>query len=305
MDHNDNQRTNRNVRGQLNFNQRWGRHEVIALAGAEASETNQDRDMHRLYGYDPETNTFSGNMDFLDQYLIRASFHNHTKVLNRDGSGGSLNRFRSYYANGAYTYNDRYTFSISGRKDGANLFGVKTNNKITPLWSAGLSWTISKEKFYHISWLSYLKLRATYGYNGNIKNDVTTFTTISYGNNGGDPLTGAQFAQIASPPNPALRWEQVRMVNLGLDFESASHRISGSVEYYHKRGLDLISQITVDPTRGFDNYTGNNASIKGKGIDVTINTTNIDRKFKWYTNFLLSYNTDKVTSYEVEPVQRS
>src|SRR5258708_28056219 len=61
LDHNDKQRTNRNLRGQLTFNQRWRRHPVIALAGAEASETNQDRDMHRLYGYDPETNTFLGH----------------------------------------------------------------------------------------------------------------------------------------------------------------------------------------------------------------------------------------------------
>jgi hypothetical protein len=75
-----------------------------------------------------------------------------TRVIPAPGGAetGSVNRYISYYANAAYTYNGKYTFSVSGRKDGANLFGVKINDKITPLWSMGFAWDISKEKFYHL-----------------------------------------------------------------------------------------------------------------------------------------------------------
>jgi len=289
------------ARGQVNFNQNWGKHSVSAIAGLEESQTNQDENIYRRYGYNTETNVFAKVIDYSKFFTLTGTGGSSALIPNNEATYGTLNRFRSFYANAAYSYSGKYIFSISGRKDGVNLFGVNTNDKITPLWSVGVNWILSKEGFYHLDWMPLLKFRATYGYNGNIKNDATSYPIAGFSLDG---LTGAPMAQITSPPNPSLKWEQVQITNLAIDFATSSNKISGSLEFYQKRGLDLISQINVDPTTGFNRYIGNNASIRGKGFDLLITTRNLDHKdFKWYTDLLLNYNTDRVTKYQVIPAQ--
>jgi TonB-linked SusC/RagA family outer membrane protein len=297
-DNQDQQRSTWTARGQLNFNTVSGKNEITALAGAEESQTTTSINQYRWYGYNSETGTFSKTVDYFTPYVTNASYFASAQIPNNDLLGGTLNRLRSYYANASYTYNERYTFSISGRKDGANLFGVKTNQKITPLWSGGLAWNISKEDFYHSKLIPYLKFRTTYGYSGNLNPNATSFATATYSN---DQVTGANIAQITSSPNPALQWEKVGISNYAVDFESESKIVSGSIEYYRKKGIDLISRIAIDPTSGMTSYIGNDASIKGQGIDLTFNTRNFDRQFKWYTNFIINFNTDKVTKYQTIP----
>src|SRR5690606_8437783 len=157
-----------------------------------------------------------------------------------------VTRFLSYYSNAAYSYKKRYTASISGRIDKSNMFGVKTNQRMIPLWSAGVSWALSEEPFFDSGLLSKLKLRATYGYNGNVSEEVG-ITTISFSSAN---LTGARQARIASPPNENLRWEKSRMINLGVDFELKDKSLSGSLEYYNKKNTDLLSRTMIDPTAG-------------------------------------------------------
>jgi len=219
-------------------------------------------------------------------------------VPDNDLLSGTLNRYISYFAKLGYTYKDRYSFSASGRVDESNFFGVKANQRWVPLWSAGLGWALSNEAFYSIDWLPYLKIRATYGYNGNTNNNATAFATIQYMSPGGSSLVAAPYARVISPPNPALRWEKIRIATIGADFENREKSLGGSLEYYHKTGLDLISQVSVDPTTGFSSYTGNNASTSGRGVDLVLNSRAGGGDFKWENNFLLSYNTDRVDSYQ-------
>jgi hypothetical protein len=158
-------------------------------------------------------------------------------------------------------------------------------------------WDISKELFYKLQFLPLMKIRMTYGYNGNTNNSATAYTTITYSSASGSSIN-QPYADIVSPPNPELRWEKVKVINLGIDFESKNHRIDGSFEVYSKKGQDLIGPIFLNATTGFTSFLGNRASIKGNGIDIIINSRNIDGKVKWYTQFLLSHNRDRVTSYE-------
>jgi len=184
--------------------------------------------------------------------------------------------------------------TLSGRKDGANIFGVNTNDKITPLWSAGLGWTISNEKFYHLPWLPFLKTRITYGYNGNVYN-ASAYLTARYSSS---YTTGAQFATITSPPNPDLRWEKIKNINLGIDFSALNNIVNGTIEFYQKKGLDLVESAPLAPSSGFTNFKGNAAGTLTKGIDISVNTTNINRSFKWNTTFLFSFLKDKVTRFD-------
>lgn len=188
--------------------------------------------------------------------------------------------------------------SGSARWDASNLFGVKTNQKGVPLWSAGLSWRVSDELFYKIAWLPYLKLRATYGYSGNVDKSVTAFTTVSYGT---DFTTDLRSATVRSPGNPNLRWEKVAIMNFGVDFNVLNDRIQGSLEYYQKNSSDLLGLTQIDPTvfysSGLASYKTNYANLRTRGFDIEINTRNIDAGFKWQSHVLFSHAANEVTDY--------
>src|SRR5690606_16941193 len=91
-----------------------------------------------------------------------------------------IDRYLSYYTNAGYNVKKKYLLSGSVRLDQSNLFGVETNQKGVPLWSAGLAWVVSSEKFMKDSPLSYFKLRATYGSGGNVNKSLSAKTTASF-----------------------------------------------------------------------------------------------------------------------------
>lgn len=217
-------------------------------------------------------------------------------------------RYLSYFTNIGYEYKGKYLASISARKDESNLFGVRTNQKGVPLWSAGLSWLLHKEE----GWLSadvfsHLKLRTSYGYSGNVNKSLTAYATGIYGVSS---LTDLPYIQLLTPPNPDLRWERVGMFNVGVDFGLLDNLVSGSVEYYHKNASDLIGRITLDPTVGFsvgsnNAFTGNNASLKASGVDVNLNIDKRWRNSSLHIRNTYSFNTDRIVSYDYENTMSS
>jgi TonB-dependent starch-binding outer membrane protein SusC len=207
-----------------------------------------------------------------------------------------LSRFVSLYANGAYTYLSRYTVSMSARKDGSNLFGVNTNDKWQPLWSAGLRWQLSQEKFAPLKKLLQLQLRLTYGVSGNVDLSKSAITTIGYLLN--SPYTQTPQAIIDRFANPELQWEKSYMLNAGLDFSLVSNRLSGSVEFYHKKADNLFGNAPIDYTGGAGGtITKNVAAMKGDGIDLVLNGVIIQKPFKWMMQLIYSRYKDKVTDY--------
>ncbi|WP_286856731.1 MULTISPECIES: SusC/RagA family TonB-linked outer membrane protein [Sphingobacterium] len=287
-----------NFRTQLNFNKEFSqKHLVSAIAGAEIREIVSESTDKALYGYNDEFGTSVTNLNYNIPYPINPSALGSTVLPSPLGKIiGNTNRYISYYANGAYTYLGKYTFSLSGRKDGANIFGVKTNDKMTPLWSTGVAYDISKESFYKFSLIPYLKLRASFGYNGNVYN-ASSYLTATYDVS---PITGLPIAYITSAPNAELRWEKIRNKNLALDFSSKGNRLNGSFEIYEKLGTDLIEDALLAHSTGFSSYKGNAATVKTKGFDINLNSVNLNGNFKWNTNFLFSYNRDKVISYDTK-----
>jgi TonB-dependent starch-binding outer membrane protein SusC len=287
-----------NIRADLNFNKVWLNHDVSVIGGAERREVNSSGERIRYYGYDPNTASYSSSIDYINSYLLNPGPYAGSAYVSNNNYPipKTLQRYLSYFANGAYTFQNKYTFSASGRIDGTNFFGIKKSLRTTPLWSTGLLWDMSKEQFYKVSWLPYLKFRFTYGYNGNMYNGAAAFPTITYSSNP-SPLNNTSYALVTSPGNPQLTWEKVKMTNIALDFGLFKNRVSGSFDLYYKRGENLIGLILVDPTRGFANYVGNNASIKGHGIDIILNSKPLTGAINWTTNFSFSYNIDKVISY--------
>ncbi|UII20856.1 SusC/RagA family TonB-linked outer membrane protein [Fulvivirga ligni] len=287
---------------QMNTHRGFGDgHEITALAGAEVREVHGQGSSYEYLGYDDDVLTTTSNIDYLTYFNTlpagRARISPPSTSLSDE-----TDRYISYYGNAAYTLRQRYTVSGSARWDASNLFGVKTNQKGVPLWSAGLAWTMSKENFYQLPWLSYLRLRATYGYNGNINKQATAFVTSQYLS---PYLTNFQVAEVQSPGNPQLRWEKVGVVNVGLDFKAFENRLSGGFEYYHKKGEDLLGRQALDPTTGFSlqqdaGYLANYANTGTNGWDLNLNSLNINRQISWQTNIILSHAVTRLTSFDDE-----
>ncbi|WP_214228006.1 SusC/RagA family TonB-linked outer membrane protein [Pedobacter sp. B4-66] len=291
-------------RAQVSFNKNWmNKHTLTAIAGWEIRNLETNGFGTNYYGYDANGSIVSANLDFSNRwqqyYFGRRS--NKKTIPNSAFISGLKDRYISNYANLSYQYNNLYTVSASARTDASNLFGVKTNQQEVPLWSAGLAWQLSGESFYKISWLPYLNLRATYGSQGNVSKQASAYTTGMY--IGYSDHTGLPFMQIQTPPNSTLKWETVKQLNIGLDFNLIKNSVTGSIEYYRKKGDDLLGSAPIDPTTGVaindgpSTYFGNLASIKGHGLDVKLAANILNRSFKWRTDALYSYTKTTVTKY--------
>ena len=283
-----------NLRGQLNFDRTWNRHALTAIAGTELRHARTTGYGSRLYGYNAEKLTF-GSVDYATPYPTFVTA-DENYVPDRSDASDRLNRFVSYYANAAYTYRGKYTLSASARRDASNLFGLHTNDLWNPLWSVGGSWELSKEPFYKLALLPYLKLRSTYGFSGNTNPAFTAVSTISYVAT--SPYTQSPYARFSTYANPDLTWETVRMWNLGLDFGAKNNRLSGSLEYYRKKAYNLFALYPVDYTTGVgDQVIRNVATIAGQGADVEISSINLDRAVRWNTQLNLSFSKDEIVDY--------
>jgi TonB-linked SusC/RagA family outer membrane protein len=280
-------------RAQLNFNHAWQKHQVNMIGGFEIKQLEVKSNQNRLYGYNDEVVT-SQTMDYVTRFPINPS-QSLAAVSYPRTITDNLDRFLSYYANASYTYNDRYVFSVSGRFDNTNFFGVKSNQRVVPLWSTGFNWNISREGFFKSALFDELTIRTTYGYNGNLYKDLTAYTTVKYNTDG---ITKAPTATVVNPPNPELKWERISMANLGVVFALKNHVLSGSVEYFVKKGVDLIGDVSMDPTTGMISFRGNMSDMKGKGWDIQLTGKLVNNKFVWSPTILFSRATDKVTKYD-------
>ena len=291
--------TGNSLRGQFNYQRKIGlNHEVSALGGYEIRSQETMVNSGRLYGFDPSNGT-NLPVDYLGTYKdYTLSSGGSLRVPFVDEETAISDRNISWYGTTAYTFKQRYTFNASARLDRSNIFGVRTNQKGVPLYSAGLSWNISDEGFYKFNWLPSLKLRTTFGYNGNVDKTLSAVMTAFY-QSGANTPNGLPYASISNPPNPDLRWERVRIYNVGLDFGFRNNRFGGSLDFYQKKGIDLIGSTDMPASSGLLTFRGNTASTKGHGIDLVLNGVQDFGAFKWNSNFLLSYVKDEVLKYGI------
>jgi len=287
-----------NGRFQLNYDRAWGKHALNLLAGSEIREFRVDEAHNQLYGYNRITgNDQNAAVNFKEEYPYFYGAGSSIIDPNR-GPIGTVDRFFSYYFNGAYSYAEKYIASFSVREDESNLFGVTTNQKGIPLWSAGFAWAINKESFYHSAWLPELKLRATYGFTGNVDNTLSAYLTTQ-SNEEFINSYGTRYSVITNPPNPSLRWEKVENINLGIDFSSKNNRLSGSIELWEKKAMDLIGNSPIAPQTGVSLFKGNSANTLTKGMDIQLNHINLRGALKWATILLYNYINSKVTAYKI------
>jgi TonB-linked SusC/RagA family outer membrane protein len=283
-----------NARFQLNFDQTFAKkHGLTAIAGTEIRALKTGEYNRVFYGYDHSSGISVNNLDFSRYQPTHPAGVSLIPAANGNISG-YVNRFISYYANGSYVFDRRYIFSLSARRDGSNIFGAKTNDRLTPLWSAGVAWDVSAEKFYHPGRMPQLRIRVSYGTSGNVYQG-SVYVTGTYLNS---DLTGALLINNLMAPNPDLRWETIKTANIGIDFGFLGERLTGSMELYRKLGQDLIQNQLIAPSSGFNFFYGNSAGTSTKGFDFILNSKNLQGPFKWNTHLLLSRLSDKITRYD-------
>lgn len=289
--------TSQVLRSLINVTKNWSDHHIInAIAGIEATQSYTLTKNDQYYGYNEQTGYSDVNLDYSKLFfpLFTTPSAYYVGIPYYNSFSDYKVRTYSLFSNLAYTYLQRYTLSGSVRKDVSSEFGIGTNRTGTPFYSLGAGWNISSEPFYKSDWLPSLKLRVTFGYNGNVNPLVSTSPLIQYSS----PIIGdnrLKYAVVSSATNNNLRAEKTATTNYGIDFGTKNNRISGSLEYYDKLTTDLLANNPVDPTTGFNQQVFNTATLHGWGIDFTINSLNLQAgKFSWNSSFLFSYNKVKV-----------
>lgn len=288
-------------RNQMSYAQKFGRdHNVTAIMGIEFRQNKKPRINEQLMmGYNPVSLT-SERMDWESLYTDgwTSGITNRRTTLGGLTASQSLTRHRyaSFYANAGYTYQYKYNITGSIRWDEADLFGLETREQHHPLWSLGGSWNLSGEQFMrHVKWVDYLKLRMTYGVNGNVDQQSTTFFTARYKTQSNPVRTTYLNYDDDDLPNPQLRWEKTATFNVGVDFRVLGNRLSGSIEYYNRHASDLLVQHYLDPTIGAKRRVINNGEMRNRGMELNL-TGNIYRNRDWDISATLTYahNSNKM-----------
>jgi TonB-dependent starch-binding outer membrane protein SusC len=200
--------------------------------------------------------------------------------------------FLSYFARANYKYKDKYLLALSGRYDGSSRFGK--NNRYGFFPAASVGWILSEEKFLqNIKWLSFLKLKASYGLTGN--GEIGNFASrgLWSGDAGFGGIPGTRPSQI---PNPDLKWENTASFDLGFETGLFKNRLSLEVDVYKRNTKDLLLNVEVPGSSGFAAQLQNKGKLENKGIEFTLNSENIVTKnFRWSTSINFGLNKNKVT----------
>lgn len=290
-----------NFRQQLDYNKTFGQiHNLIMLAGMEIKENKSTFNSRVLYNYDPEMLSYS----MVDAQTVANTYGllgwDTFNEWNNAKDIELVNRFVSAYANAAYSLMDKYAVTGSIRWDRTNLFSTSSKYQNKPIWSLGASWIASKEDFMKYSWLDLLKVRFSYGIGGNIaKNSAPYMTANYYTNNHVGGLQG----NISSRPNPNLRWEKTTTLNFGADFAFFRNRLMGSIDFYHKKGVDLLANMNGVPTEGwgYSTYSTNNGQMVNRGFELTLSGDVISNQdFRWNIGGVLGYNKNEIVYVNVK-----
>jgi TonB-linked SusC/RagA family outer membrane protein len=195
-----------------------------------------------------------------------------------------------------YSYDSRYLFTFTVRRDGSSVFGE--DNKYGTFPSVALGWNIANEKFMEKTqgWLNNLKLRLSYGKAGN--EAIGVYETLAKMSNAAITMDG-QSATALYPSsrmgNSGLGWETTKTFNIGIDFGLLNNRINGNIDFYTSTTTDLLLQRNLPKISGYSNVYMNMGKTANKGLEVTINSKNIVTKdFTWGTNLVWSWNKNEI-----------
>ena len=265
-----------NTQQLLNWNKTFNKHSLYLLLGHEYT-----RDNNGVLGAAKNNLVnYAANKE-LDGAATLLSSEGYTSVYNVEG----------YFFRANYDYASRYFASFSFRRDGSSRFAPK--HRWGNFWSLGGAWIISKESWFpENNWIDELKLKASYGEQGN--DNIGEFRYTDFYNI--TTANGQTALDFSSKGKEDITWEKNGNFNAGIDFELFHHRLTGSIEYYHRKTTDMLLWFTTPVSIGYTGYYDNVGDMVNQGIELSLNGDVIrTSKVTWSLNLNLSHNKNKVT----------
>lgn len=305
---------------QVNFNKTFAcKHNIVALAGGEIllQKRTSFKDGFRFgynersqsapaFNYSPASGTykyFDTNYTFWGYYPYEDNRWTAYNYKDRKVFSDRTyeDRYVSAFMNTAYTYDEKYTATLSLRADASNFVSDEVKNKVSPFWSLGFNWNIKSEDFMSdVNWLDRLNVRSSVGESG-----------LSAGKKGNSTLTTVRVStptsytgylpvnEINTRGNLSLTWEKTKAYNLGVDFSVKNGLLYGSIDCYRNFTYDVLSDTeTSYVNQSASKITLNNGEILNKGIEVSLSSKlKITKDINWYGSLHYSYNKNEVLAY--------
>ena len=276
------------------FDKNFGNHAINAVAGV-TFERGMGKSSSMSATNFPTDFTKDGDMSLaIDRPVI--------------ASGSTQQSLISFLGRINYTLFNRYLFTFSLRTDGSSCFAE--NNKWATFCSGAFAWRASDEEWIK-NWdvFSNLKFRLSYGQSGN--QGIGAYRTLSLLNAANYPYTGTLSSGVAmidwrGPTNPDLKWETTNQFNAGIDFGWINNRLQLNVDYYHKRTYDLLQNITIPASSGFEQMMVNSGNVTNQGVEAVINYDVIRQKdWLWNISANISHNSNRIGGLEGDQFARA
>lgn len=278
------QRSNWSNENTLTFKKTYNKvHKLNLLGGFSLQESNT-----RIYGF---------AVQHLPNEELEMAGLDEGIPYSADASGGAYGLV-SFFGRVNYDFDSRYLLTATFRADGSSKFSP--GNKWGYFPSAAFAWNMERESFMeNLPQVSTSKLRVSYGLTGNNRiSDFGYYSQLglslasSYSFNNGTPILGTYIGQIA---NEKLKWETTEQINIGYDLGLFDERMGLTVDVYRKTTRDLLLNADMPAASGFTRAYKNIGSISNQGLEITLNTVNIQTEdFRWESNFNISFNQNKI-----------
>ena len=279
---NDGTRSSWIVEPQLNYTYSKGNHKLDVLLGYTAQQ-----ETSRIFSQYAEG--FATNSQ-----IMNLAAANYIKVMN---DAESVYKYQAIFGRLNYTYNNRYILNLTGRRDGSSRFGP--NNRFANFGAVGAAWLFSEEAGVKkaLPFLSYGKLRGSYGSTGNDQiGDYRYYN--SYGSTG-IPYNGTIGLYPTALYNPNFGWEENRKAELALELGVFDNRITANINYYRNRSSNQLVEIPLPGTTGFAGILGNlDALVENRGWEFELNTVNLNSgNWKWNTSFNFTFPKNELLEF--------
>ncbi|WP_166670680.1 SusC/RagA family TonB-linked outer membrane protein [Olivibacter sp. XZL3] len=268
------------VEPQLDFNRTWGKHNLLALVGGTWQQT-QTVQPYYVYG-SFSTIELARSLNAIDLFVKT--------------SAGNDYKYVSGFSKVSYRYADKYLINANFRRDGSSRFGE--NRKFGNFGSLGAAWIFSEEEFIKqtIPWLSFGKLRGSYGSIGSDRIQDYLYDAFYMAGQPYGPTTGYAPSRVA---NPYLQWEVTKKADLSLDLGFVDNRVLFTTNLYRNRSNHLLGTIRIPSQTGFSSYTANlPATVQNQGIEFELSTVNVQKSdLKWSTSINLTLPQNKLIDF--------
>ena len=271
----------------LNYKKVFGQHNINVTAVGEFSDNLKSTFTAGASNFSDQTNGF---YDLSSAVLADFPTNNIT-----------IEKLASFLGRVNYGYDKRFNLTASLRADGSSKFGK--DNKWGYFPSLALGWTLSEVSFIkNTNIFDNFKLRASYGVTGN--NQIPAYTALGLLEPGNYVFNDTFYSGKvpSSVANPDLKWETTAQYNYGVDLGFFNNRLTITAEVYYKKTTDLLLEVQLPLSSGFETALKNIGSFSNQGFELTVNTVNIDKSdFKWRSDFTFSLNRNKVLDLGDKP----